>query len=196
MKNLICRAGCILICLAFWVNCAAAEKMQGQAMPEPTPPADTAVAPGRFLDALGCSKVHVGREDQYRAVKEGTIDGYVLTPNIRGYRMHEVTKYRLEPSFYDSDVGICANLNSWKKVPRHLQELIDRTAEEQERLFGPKWLEMAEFEFGFQARAGIKTLLFSEQDREWFLDLAYRTGWERVVNEAPVSGPRLKELSK
>jgi TRAP-type C4-dicarboxylate transport system substrate-binding protein len=150
----------------------------------------------RFLDALGCTKVNVGREDQYKAMKEGVMDGYVLTPNIRGYGMHEVTKYRIEPSFYDSDIGIYANLNTWRRLPRHLQELVEKAVAEQERVFAPKWLEMAQNEFAFQAQAGIKTIPFSKEDTEWFVDLAYQTGWERVFNEAPNHGPRLRGLSK
>ncbi len=61
------------------------------------------------------------------------------------------------------------------------------------------WLEAYEVEENakakkLQADSGVEVITFSPKDTEYFLKVAYESGWKEVLDVAPEHGPKLKEL--
>ena len=87
------------------------------------------------------------------------------------------------------------NLDSWNQLPPHLQDLVmdvvielepeqrDRDAAKDEEYF-QKFLD-----------AGVQPIEFSPADAKWFLDTAYNSMWNRILEVHSVEGSRLKEMA-
>jgi hypothetical protein len=45
-----------------------------------------------------------------------------------------------------------------------------------------------------QEKKGMKVIKFSPEDTQWYIDLAYKEGWDDVIRRSPDIGPKLKQL--
>ena len=54
--------------------------------------------------------------------------------------------------------------------------------------------ELGEKELQAMQAKGMKLIKFTPEDTKWFVDLAYKAGWDEVLNKAPELGSKLKKL--
>ncbi|KPK90691.1 MAG: hypothetical protein AMJ94_08705 [Deltaproteobacteria bacterium SM23_61] len=88
----------------------------------------TASPRDRVFSKLGAKPTYIATPEIYTALQLGTIEGvdkggYV---NVYGLRLHEVTKYIIEPQFIcpTATMDIIANKASWDKLPKDLQAIV------------------------------------------------------------------------
>lgn len=149
-----------------------------------------------FLLALGATPTEVPFGEVYTALERGMVDGAAGSATaIRGSGWHEALKYRIDHTFYKSNVVYVINLNSWNRLPKHLQDLI----------VDEYWKQLPEVEDFFRKQfdetnkvfkdKGMQLIKFSPEDAKWYVDLAYKVGWEGLLKNSPEYGRKLKELS-
>lgn len=154
--------------------------------------------PGLFsalTEALGGAPVTMPPGDVYTALQRGVIDGYLtvyLAPPDFGWQ--ELTKYVVMPGFYTDPFIFLMNLDTWNKLPPHLQTLLIDVSKELEREAWTLWNTVKKEVEQKYADAGIKTIEFSEADAKSYVDTAYRVGWEDAEKKFPESVPELKKL--
>lgn len=149
-----------------------------------------------FLDALGAAMVTIPMGEVYTAMERGVVDGYCMpaeTVDDSGWA--EVTKYRVGPGWYKMNNRVeLVNLDTWNRLPGHLQKLLLETEIEMEK----KWYSlMLDYYSGVYKKLeskGIKYIKFSPEDERWFLDTIYNESWEWVIKQDPDYGSRLKKL--
>ena len=79
-----------------------------------------------WIKALGGVPVFIPSPDRYDALQKGTVKAVVAQPvSVGAFKYHEVAKF-----FYDIELGgaaqfIAMNLDTWKKLPRDLQTLME-----------------------------------------------------------------------
>jgi TRAP-type C4-dicarboxylate transport system substrate-binding protein len=147
-----------------------------------------------FFEKIGATAMRTAPGEVYTALERGVVDGYGWpTQGILDFGWHEVTKYRVDPAFYNVEVNILVNLDTWKSLNKEQQEFLIKAGLWVESLNAenPK---INEDEKKRQAEAGIETITFSSKDSEWFLKTAYEAGWDSVMKVSPEHGPKLKKF--
>src|SRR5216117_2004103 len=113
-----------------------------------------------FFQAMGASVMTTAPGEVYTALERGVIDGY-------GWPIHalfdlnwqEKTKYRVDPGFYNAEVGLVMNLDKYRALPAKARQFLDQEALAYEKQ-NEFWKSYNQNEAKRQAEAGIQTITF------------------------------------
>jgi TRAP-type C4-dicarboxylate transport system substrate-binding protein len=147
-----------------------------------------------FFSSLGGTMLRTAPGEVYTALERGTVDGYGWpVQGVLDLGWHEVTKYRVEPSFYRASVEVLLNADAWKRlddaqrgVLREAADWLESLCEEDKRI--------NERERQRQADAGIEIITFSDEVNRRYVEQAYDAGWKAFIEANPEQGPKLREL--
>ena len=144
-----------------------------------------------FVD-MGATVLRTNPGEIYTALERGVVDGYGWPiQGILDFGWHEVTKYRVDPGFYQIDLAVLINLDVWNGLSAEQRALLNKMAAWLEGLDAETAADNAE-EARRQKEAGIETITFAPDVAQAYLKRAYETGWARVIEVSPERGPRLK----
>jgi TRAP-type C4-dicarboxylate transport system substrate-binding protein len=131
----------------------------------------------------------------YTALERGVVDGYGW-PSIKisDFGWHEVTKYVVDPGFYQVDVCILVNLDSWNRLPKDLQQLLTKVAEQVEHEASEYFAKIIQEEREFITSKGMQIITFSSADEKQYLETAYKSGWDRVFSKSPADAGKLQKM--
>lgn len=148
-----------------------------------------------FIKTLGAVPITLPGSELYTALERGVVDGYAwsILGNI-SMGWPEVSKYILEPRIYAMNVENLVNLDTWNKLPKHIQTMMADLMVENEEKYWKVFAELGEKEYKAMQAKGLKVIKFTPEDTKWFVDLAYKAGWDEVFKKAPDLGPKLKKL--
>jgi TRAP-type C4-dicarboxylate transport system substrate-binding protein len=148
-----------------------------------------------FVKALGAVPITLPGSEVYTALERGVVDGYawsVLGNISMGWP--DVCKFVVEPKLYSMNLEALINIDTWNKLTKPHQKLLTDAMIENEAKFTKVYEDLGEKELkGMQAK-GMKFIKFSPEDTKWYVDLAYKAGWDEVFKKAPELGPKLKKL--
>ncbi|HEY7610036.1 MAG TPA: TRAP transporter substrate-binding protein DctP [Alphaproteobacteria bacterium] len=146
-----------------------------------------------MVEKLGGTAVTSAPPDVYSMLERNTVDGYGWPARgIFDFSWEKVTKYRVDPGFYNADLQILVNLDVWtKKLNDKQRSLLTEIAMAIETDTADKTANDAERKK--QEAAGIKVLRFSAADEKKYLQIARDAGWEAVIKASPEHGPKLRE---
>jgi len=147
-----------------------------------------------FFQSMGAAVMTTAPGEVYTALERGVIDGY-------GWPIHalfdlnwqEKTKYRVDPGFYNAEVGLVMNLDKYKALPAKARQYLDRQALAYERQNG-FWKTYNQNEAKRQAEAGIQTITFDPATSKAYVAKAKEVGWEAAIKASPQYGPQLKKV--
>jgi TRAP-type C4-dicarboxylate transport system substrate-binding protein len=147
-----------------------------------------------FFQSMGASVVTMPPGEVYTALERGVVDGY-------GWPIHalfdlnwqEKTKFRVDPGFYNAEVGLVMNLDKYKSLPAKTRQLLDRQtlAYEKQNDF---WKSYNQNEAKRQAEAGIQTIAFDAASSKAYVEKAKEIGWAAAIKAAPQYGPQLRKV--
>jgi TRAP-type transport system periplasmic protein len=147
-----------------------------------------------FVQKLGGTPIRTDPGEVYTALERGVVDGYGWPiQGVLDLGWQEVTKFRIDPGFYQVEVNTLVNLNKWNSLKVEQREFLKRMGE---------WLEEqnkanAEInrkEAEAQAAAGIQVITFTPEHNREYVEKAYAAGWEKVIQVSPEIGSKLKEI--
>ena len=145
-----------------------------------------------MFSALGANLVRTAPGEVYSALERGSIDGYGwLSQGVLDLGWHEQTKYRVDPGFYQVDVNVLVNLDVWNSLTDSQRAKLEE---------GATWIEARNIdnigynanEYAAQAKAGIKTISLTGEQREKWLDAAQNEGWAVVEGVDPDLAGKLR----
>ncbi len=148
-----------------------------------------------FVRALGGVGVTTAPGEVYVALERAIVDGFGW-PSIGVHEMgwEEVVRYVIDPGFYQTDVCVLVNRKTWDGLPAGVRKLIADAIERAERETYDLSRKLARQEREFLLSRGVQVIEFRDSDREFYLDTAYRAGWEKVIAKSPAIGERLRKL--
>ena len=150
-----------------------------------------------FVKALGGTPVMMPPPDIYTALERGVVDGFGWSAvGVVGFGWHEVSKYIVAPNFYQGATELTVNLDTWNKLPKHLQDIMVECMIETEIETVEPFRQASLDERQVMLDSGMELIEFSPEDTKWYVDLAYSAGWEDVTNniDPPELAPKLKEF--
>lgn len=146
-----------------------------------------------FFVKLGATVTRTAPGEVYTALERGVVDGYGWPiQGILDLGWQEVTKYRVDPGFYEVDVNVLVNLNKWNSLAAEQQAFLKKMGAWLESLNAEN-AKINQEEMQKQATAGIKTITFSPDVNKQFVETAYAAGWDKVMEVSPKEGPELKK---
>ncbi len=147
-----------------------------------------------FFSSLGATLLRTAPGEVYTALERGTVDGYGWpVQGVLDLGWHEVTKYRVEPSFYRASVEVLINEDTWGRLGDEQKAVLREAADWLESLCAED-RRINERERERQAEVGIEVITFPEDVSGAYLEQAYEVGWAAFIEANPEHGPKLKEL--
>ncbi|MBI2768027.1 MAG: TRAP transporter substrate-binding protein DctP [Burkholderiales bacterium] len=147
-----------------------------------------------FFQSMGASVLTISPGEVYTALERGAIDGYGWpVSGLFDLSLQEHTKYRVEPGFYNTEVGVLVNLNTWKRLNDKQRAVLTDAAIWMENLNlenGKLWEE----EKKRQAGAGIQAINFPPAEAAAYSKRANDTIWDSINKRSPEHGPKLRQL--
>ena len=147
--------------------------------------------------AWGAKVVPVNNvSEYYTSMERGLYDGLSSVPLVTWVSLgcHEVTKYIIDHPYYQSTMVAVMNLNSWNKLPKHLQELINQVMTEYPKLaMDEQAKRLAEARKKAEA-AKVEFYKFKPEVADWFLQTAYKAAWDYQQERFPEVTPKLKKI--
>lgn len=147
-----------------------------------------------FFQSLGATPLQVPPGEVFTALERGVVDGYGW-PSVGIFDLgwQEKTKYRVEPGFYNVEVGFYMNQNTWKKLDDAQRAFLDKQIAwiESENV---KDLKAADAEKARQAGAKIESIAVPAAQADAFRARAYDAGWKGIEQASPQHVAKLREL--
>ena len=149
-----------------------------------------------FLKKINANPIVMKPGDIYTALERGVMDGYVWpAAQIREWGWERVTKYVLEPALpYQAIDVVLVNLNTWKKLPTHIQDLLIYSAKEDEFRTIVRALEYIPRENAELQKMGIQFISMPEAETKKLHDAAISALWEVVTKRDPQNGPKFRGM--
>lgn len=150
----------------------------------------------RFIEALGGVPVTVATAEAYSALERGVTDAFAGDLMLLDtMKLHEVLKYVIDHPWQTPSVGIVMNLDSWNRLPTHLQDLITDITVEFDSEVPAYNVEREEQARQMLLDGGMEFIKFSPEDAERYVDLAYNAQWGEIEKAVtPENYAKLKEL--
>ena len=78
-----------------------------------------------FFEAMNATTSSMPATEVYSALEKGVVDAAAWTEiGIPQLKWNEFLKYRVDPTFYNTDIGVIMNLDSWNGLSAESQKLI------------------------------------------------------------------------
>lgn len=150
-----------------------------------------------MLVALGASPVSISASELHSAVQRNIVDGFGWSGiGVHGYSWDEVTKFEIEPAFYNSSTVLIMNLDKWKSLPQWAQDAINKAMIDTE----PEMVAMYEREYAKEkaarAERGMQVIELKGDDATQYLDAAYTAGWEEALATSPDVVAKIKAIAE
>ena len=147
-----------------------------------------------FFQSMNAQVMTTAPGEVYTALERGVIDGY-------GWPIHalfdlnwqEKTKYRVDPGFYNAEVGLVMNLDKYKGLPAKARQFLDREALGYERQ-NDFWKKYNQEEAQRQAKAGIEVIRFDAATSKAYVAKSKEIGWANAIKASPQYGEALKKV--
>lgn len=146
-----------------------------------------------FFQALGATTQRSNIAQIYTYMDNKTVDGFgwPITGLLPDWL--KVTGYRVDPGFYDADIQLLMNLDTWKKMSKAQKALVLRLGLKWERIGVRQAAAQTKAARAAQKKAGIKTITFTGAARKKWLAAARNAGWAGIIKVSPVNGPKLRK---
>ncbi|WP_422367459.1 TRAP transporter substrate-binding protein DctP [Pelagibius sp.] len=134
-----------------------------------------------LYEALGAVPVTISVPDIYSGLERRTFDGMGFPPSaIDGWSWDRFLKYRLDPGFMQTDLGIYINPSKWAALSDESRQILTDTAVEFEATSYELWQQVTEEANAKFEGLGMQVVALEGAGRQAFLDTAFGASWDRL----------------
>jgi len=152
----------------------------------------------KCLIPLGCTPSAMSSVDYYSAMERGVIDGFLRSPGgTVNFSLFEVSDYLLEQRVMTGALTGLVNMDTWKGLPKNLQDVIKESQQELLPLSEEYQGKIADEAQQKLIDNGMESLKLSPEDTKWYVDTLMGGAWD-VMGEtypdlvAKFKGPMLQ----
>lgn len=145
-----------------------------------------------FFQALDATPLQVAPGEVFTALERGVVDGYGWpATGIFDLGWQEKTAYRVEPGFYNVEISLFMNQDSWAKLDEDQRTFLNRQIAWVESL-NAQAVKDVEGEKLKQAEAGIQAIELTPEDGARFQQVSWQAGWQALEQISPDQVSALK----
>lgn len=134
-----------------------------------------------FFQALKATTASMPATEVYSALEKGVVDAAAWTSiGLMDLKWDKFLKYRVDPNFYNTDIGIIVNKDSWNRLSPQSQKLIQDVIIEWEKKSFDARQKDRENDEAELAKRGMKFVAHSEATGEAYRKLADDAAWSRM----------------
>jgi TRAP-type C4-dicarboxylate transport system substrate-binding protein len=140
---------------------------------------------------LGAQVINLNSTELYTALERGTVDLTGWTQiGIMDANWDRYLKFRLEPAFFSTDLGIIVNVRKWNALSDKTREILGRVALEHEVSSIKSLAELRTMEFAELAKRGMKVVTMSPEAGKKFSEGARQASYQRMRERMEKAGGR------
>jgi TRAP-type C4-dicarboxylate transport system substrate-binding protein len=148
-----------------------------------------------FFNRMGITSVQLAPGEIYTALENNVVDGYALPLiGIFDFNLQKKTKYRIEPGFYTSELGVIVNGTKWQALTPEQRAFLDKERGWLENLGSESIRDDAPKEIVRQQASGIQVIKLDDAYAATMLKTAYSAAWDSIVALSPTDGPKLRAM--
>ena len=134
-----------------------------------------------FTDYLGATYVQIRVPEVYTALERGTVDGLGWPiVALMDLKWDKHVKYRLDPSFFQTDLGIIVNLDKWNGLTDAARAHLTKMATEFEQESYDYFQALQKKDSAEMLRRGMKVVSLPEAVGAQFKAKASELAWQRL----------------
>lgn len=148
-----------------------------------------------FYESLGAVPVSIPVPDIYTGLERGTFDGLGYPPSaIEGWNWDRFLKYRVDPGFLQSDLGIYIAPAKWQALSDESRKILNDVAIEFEASGYTEWQTLtADVNARLEAN-GMKVVTIEGDAAKAYVDAAHDAVWARLKASGSPYADQLRAL--
>lgn len=139
-----------------------------------------------FLEKLGATIVVQPAGEIYTSLERGVVDGNGYTVvGVRDFGWDKFLKYQINPGFFQTDVLVSLNYDSWKNLSQEARDLLNEVGQEYEK----ESYDIIQAETKAEQQAlidgGMQVVELEGAARAAYLETAFGATWARLKERDP-----------
>ncbi|MHB9150005.1 MAG: TRAP transporter substrate-binding protein DctP [Thermoleophilia bacterium] len=148
-----------------------------------------------FVEALGAAPVTTDPGEVYTALERNMVVGYGWpSVGISDFGWDGVTKFVIEPAFYQVDVIALVADDKWAQLPEDLQQILTESMQDVEHQATDFFASLKTEDRAAIATVGVEETQLSSSEAEAYLATAREAGWNAVLAKEPDLGAQLRDM--
>jgi TRAP-type C4-dicarboxylate transport system substrate-binding protein len=148
-----------------------------------------------FVEALGAAPVTTDPGEVFTALERKMVKGYGWPSlGISDFGWDSVTKFVIEPAFYQVDVIALANSAAWAKLPKDLQDVLVAAMKSTETAAQKHFAQLIQEDRRKIAAKGVQEAKLSADEAQSYLATAYEAAWKEVLKKDAEGGQKLRDM--
>jgi TRAP-type C4-dicarboxylate transport system substrate-binding protein len=134
-----------------------------------------------FFVGLGAVHVGIPVPEVYTSLERGLVDGLGWpSTGVMDFSWDKHLKYRVDPGFFEIDLGILVNLDKWKSLSQASRDLLQKIGIQHEKESYQFFKDLEAKEDAEVQKRGLKIIKLEGAAAKKYLDAAYKVPWERL----------------
>ncbi|MCG8689663.1 MAG: TRAP transporter substrate-binding protein DctP [Minwuiales bacterium] len=134
-----------------------------------------------FTDYLGATYVQIRVPEVYTALERGTVDGLGWPiVALMDLKWDKLVNYRVDPGFFQTDLGVIVNLDKWKSLSKEAQDYLIKATIEYEKESYDFFQDLQKKDAAEMEKRGMKVVNLDGKAAEDYLAISAETAWKRL----------------
>jgi TRAP-type transport system periplasmic protein len=134
-----------------------------------------------FRDVLGAQPVSIPTPEVYAALERGVVNATGWTQiGLKDLNWDRFLKYRIEPSFFSTDMGVIVNLNRWNRLSPQAKKILQDVAIEHEKATAERFIDLGNRQRQEMLAAGMREVKLEGAAANRFSQAAREATWNRM----------------
>jgi len=142
-----------------------------------------------FFMAMNATTAGMPATEVYAALEKGVVDAAAWTSiGLMDLKWDKFMKYRVDPQFYNTDLGVIFNMDSWNSLSAESQELIENVVIEwEEKSYNDRQADVVAEAAALKA-GGMEFVNHSAEGGAKYLQMADDAAWGRMKGRLDALG--------
>lgn len=134
-----------------------------------------------FREYLGAEPISLPTTEVYAALERGVANATGWTQiGLKDLNWNRFLRYRIEPSFFSTDMGVIINLDSWNRLSEDAKRILQEVAIEHERSSAERFEVLAVEQLAELDADGMQVFRLEGEAGERYLQAAREATWKRM----------------
>ena len=134
-----------------------------------------------FFEALNATTASMAATEVYAALEKGVVDAAAWTSiGLMDLKWDKFLKHRIDPEFYNTDIGVIFNKESWEALSAESQKIIQETVVEWETKSWEARQEDKKADAAELEKRGMEFVSMSPEASAAYLTMADDAAWGRM----------------